>query len=203
MRSIPRKSETLGNRPWRMGWPSAKARGRGGAAAGGRSPPARCRAEPGSGLVRGPGPWPSNAAAAPRPKGSALAAGNGRPWAIRRSRRGRGRAGTEIRGGGGVWRPGGGPAGPPPRPAKQKSVARGQRPRATLFQGASRPAAAPPPPSSPPTPKRQRKSQAPRSTGPGARNHGRKGRGTGPAPRAKPGPTAYGCICQAKVDTEK
>ena len=30
MRSIPRKSETLGNRPWRMGWPSAKARERGG-----------------------------------------------------------------------------------------------------------------------------------------------------------------------------
>ena len=118
-------------------------RGSGGAAAGGRSLPARCRAEPGSGLVRGPGPWPSNAAAAPRPKGSALAAGNGRPWAIRRSRRGRGRAGTEIRGGGGVWRPGGRPRRAAPPAAKQKSMARGQRPRATLFQGASRPAAAP------------------------------------------------------------
>ena len=78
----------------------AQRRGSGGGGGGWRSPPARCRAEPGSGLVRGPGPWPSNAAAAPRPKGSALAAGNGRPWAIRRSRRGRGRAGTEIRGGG-------------------------------------------------------------------------------------------------------
>ena len=85
-------------------------RGSGGAAAGGRSPPARCRAEPGSGLVRGPGPWPSNAAAAPRPKGSALAGGE----AVAQGRSGgpvggRRRAGTEIRGGGGVWRPGGRP----------------------------------------------------------------------------------------------
>ena len=128
MRSIPRKSETLGNRPWRMGWPPAKAQERGGAAAGGRSPPARCRAEPGSGPVRGPGPWPSNAAAAPRPKGSALAAGNGRPWAIRRSRRGRGRAGTEIRGGGGVWRPGG--AALRGRPPASQTKERGPGPKA-------------------------------------------------------------------------
>ncbi len=38
---------------------------------------------------------------------------------------------------------GGGPQGRP-RPAKQKERGRGQRPRAPLFQGASRPAAAPP-----------------------------------------------------------
>ncbi len=44
-------------------------------------------------------------------------------------------------GGGGVWRPGAALRAAP-RPAKQKSGARGQRPRAPLFQGASRPAAA-------------------------------------------------------------
>ncbi len=36
------------------------------------------------------------------------------------------------------------------------------------------------------------KSPAPRSMGPGARNAVRKGRGNGFAPRAKPGPMAYG-----------
>ena len=40
--------------------------------------------------------------------------------------------------------------------------------------------------------KRQRKSQAPRSMGPGTRNVGRKVRGNGSTPRAKPLPTPYG-----------
>ena len=48
-----------------------------------------------------------------------------------------------VTGGGGVWRPWGGPQGRPTA-AKQKRGTRGQRPRAPLFQGASRPAAAPP-----------------------------------------------------------
>ena len=55
-----------------------------------------------------------------------------------------GRPGRPRGGGGGVWRPGGGPRAAP-RPAKQKSGVRGQGPRAPLFQDASRPAAAPPP----------------------------------------------------------
>ena len=50
--------------------------------------------------------------------------------------------GRTCGGGGGVWRPGGGPRAAP-RPAKQKSGVRGQGPRAPLFQDASRPAAAP------------------------------------------------------------
>ena len=50
----------------------------------------------------------------------------------------------------------------------------------------------PPPAEFPPTPKRQGKSQAPRSMGPGPRNAVRKGHGNGPTPRAKPGPTLSG-----------
>ena len=49
---------------------------------------------------------------------------------------------------------------PPPRPT-------GRTAWAPLVQDASRPAAAPPPAEFPPTPKRQGKSQAPRSMGPG------------------------------------
>ncbi len=44
----------------------------------------------------------------------------------------------------------------------------------------------------PPTPKGQRKSQAPRSMGPGCLNDPRKGHGNGFTPWAKPGPTLYG-----------
>ena len=73
-------------------------------------------------------PWPGEAVAQGRSGGPVGGAGRpGRPYGGRRR----------------LAAGGGGPAGPPPRPAKQNSVARGQRPRATLFQGASRPAAPP------------------------------------------------------------
>ena len=62
-----------------------------------------------------------------------------------------------------------------PRPGKARQRAGGRSP----------PAAAPPPLRFPPTPKRQRKSQAPRSMGPGTRNAVRKGRGNGSAPLGK------------------
>ena len=193
MRSIPRKSETLGNRPWRMGWPPAKAQERGGRRRVGAAHPPAAGRSPAAGLFEGQGPGPRTPPPPPGPRAA--------PWP--RGTVAHGRSGGPVGGAGGPGRRyggaaafggrGGRPCGAAPRPAKQKRVARGQRPRARLFQGASRPAAAPPPPPrSPPTPKRQRKSQAPRSTGPGARNHGRKVRGTGPTPRVKPLPMPYG-----------
>ena len=66
-------------------------------AAGGQSPPARCRASPAAGMFRGRGLWP-------RPRNAAAPDGR-----------------SVGRCGGGVWRPRGRPWGPPPRPAKQKS----------------------------------------------------------------------------------
>ena len=124
--------------------------GGGGAAAGGHSPPARCRAAPGSGhvfMAGAIGPGHKNAAAlAVLPGG--LCGGRRRLAA-------------------------GGPKAP--RPAKQKSGARGPWPRAPLFQDASRPAAAPPPPGFPLTPKRQRKSQAFRPIQPRSVHHPEKG----------------------------
>ena len=66
-------------------------------AAGGQSPPARCRASPAAGMFRGRGLWP-------RPRNAAAPDGR-----------------SVGRCGGGVWQVEGRPWGPPPRPAKQKS----------------------------------------------------------------------------------
>ncbi len=103
---------------------------------------------------------PQNAAAPPRtpPRQLSNPRASPPPPALRRLPGSAGRMGRTCGGGGGVWRPGGGPRAAP-RPAKQKSGVRGQGPRAPLFQDASRPAAAPPPPGFPPTPKRQRKAR--------------------------------------------
>ena len=71
------------------------------------------------------------------------------------------------------------------------------RARCRAKPGSGRVGWAHPPPPPPalgfsPTPKRQRKSPAPRSMGPGTRNVGRKVRGNGSTPRAKPLPMPYG-----------
>ena len=120
------------------------------AAAGGHSPPARCRAAPGSGhvfMAGAIGPGHKNAAALAVLPGGLCG--------------GRRRLAAE------------GPKAP--RPAKQKSGARGPWPRAPLFQDASRPAAAPPPTGFPLTPKRQRKSPAFRPIQPRSVHHPEKG----------------------------
>ena len=98
-----------------------------------------------------------------------------------------GGAGRPERTCGGRRRSGAGAFGPGPRtcplPGKARQRAGGLRP----------PAAAPPRRwDFHQRQKRQRKSPAPRSMGPGTRNVGRKVRGNGSTPRAKPLPTPYG-----------
>ena len=122
----------------------------GGAAAGGRSPPARCRASPAAGMFRGRGLWPRpRNAAAPDGRSvgryggvstnakaaSCIPPGN-RRWAdggmLTRGRR-------EALGcaGGAAAFGGRGPTGPPACQTKERRP--GQRPGPPLFQGASRP----------------------------------------------------------------
>ncbi len=95
-------------------------------------------------------------------------------------------------GGGGVWRPRGGPAGRPSA-CQTKSAGRRQSLRPRAFQDASRPAAAPPGRWS--FHRRQNGNAKPGPIISGAGRHKTvAGRGTAavPSPRAKPGPTAYG-----------
>ena len=95
---------------------------------------------------------PSASHASLLPPASAL------PPAPRRLLMGSRKEGADT-GGGGVWRPGGGPRAAP-RPAKQKSGVRGQGPRAPRFSGRFASRRRPPPLGFPLTPKRQHKSQA-------------------------------------------
>ena len=119
-----------------------------------------------------------------RPSGNLLPRASVHPSAIRRLPWGRRKAGADMRGaaafwGRGLW----------PRP--QNMPAAGQSPAAGGWAAPTR--------RRPPRrwdfhqrQKRQRKSPAPRSMGPGTRNVGRKVRGNGQTHRAKPGPMAYG-----------
>ena len=118
------------------------------------------------------------------PNGNLLPRAGVHPSAIRRLPWGRRKAGADMRGaaafwGRGLW----------PRP--QNMPAAGQSPAAGGWAAPTR--------RRPPRrwdfhqrQKRQRKSPAPRSMGPGTRNVGRKVRGNGSTPRAKPLPTPYG-----------
>ena len=118
------------------------------------------------------------------PNGNLLPRAGVHPSAIRRLPWGRRKAGADMRGaaafwGRGLW----------PRP--QNMPAAGQSPAAGGWAAPTR--------RRPPRrwdfhqrQKRRRKSPAPRSMGPGTRNVGRKVRGNGSTPRAKPLPTPYG-----------
>ena len=127
-----------------------------------------------------------------------------------RSRGGGGRAQRAQRRSGGLWPPPlrwfCGPSGPakrrrPPGDPPGRPVGGGgvqgpgplalapEHARCRAQPGSGRVGFAHPPPPRPlefpPTPKRQRKSQAPRSMGPGCLNDPRKGQGNGPAPLGK------------------
>ena len=82
-----------------------------------------------------------------------------------------------ARGGGGVQGPG------PLALAPEQARCRAQPGSGRV--GVAHPPPPPRPLEFPPTPKRQRKSQAPRSMGPGCLNDPRKGQGNGPAPLGK------------------
>ena len=127
LRLPPPKARHVGIRLWSMDRPSAKARERGGRRRVGAAYPPAAGRSPAAGLFEGQGPGPRTPPPPPGPRAA--------PWP--RGTVAHGRSGGPVGGAGGPGRRYGGAA------AKQKSMARGQRPRATLFQGASRPAAAP------------------------------------------------------------
>ena len=115
-------------------------------------------------------------AAAPRrrpttPANPRVSAPSVGPTAVARARR---KVGASLRGGGGVWRPGGGPQGRPPA-CQTKSAGWRLCLRPALFRTLR---VLPPPPLPlrfPPPPKRQRKSQAFRPTRPRPVHHPEKG----------------------------
>ena len=118
------------------------------------------------------------------PNGNLLPRAGVHPSAIRRLPWGRRKAGADMRGaaafwGRGLW----------PRP--QNMPAAGQSPAADGWAAPTR-RRLPRRWDFHQRQKRQRKSQAPRLPGPGTRNVGRKVRGNGSTPRAKPLPTPYG-----------
>ena len=157
-----------------------------------RTPPGALPLDPVGGSA--PKPWPAFEKSGGKPGGKLLLISNGlcRPAAHRERRawfagREPGRAGgglfaspAEIpaaRGGGGVQGPG------PLALAPEQARCRAQPGSGRV--GVAHPPPPPRPLEFPPTPKRQRKSQAPRSMGPGCLNDPRKGQGNGPAPLGK------------------
>ena len=116
LRLPPPEARHVGIRLWSMDRPSAKARERGGRRRVGAAHPPAAGRSPAAGLFEGQGPGPRTPPPPPGPRAA--------PWP--RGTVAHGRSGGPVGGAGGPGRRYGGAA------AKQKSVARGQRPRATL-----------------------------------------------------------------------
>ena len=145
LRLPPPEARHVGIRLWSMDRPSAKARERGGAAAGGAAHPPAAGRSPAAGLFEGQGPGPRTPPPPPGPRAA--------PWP--RGTVAHGRSGGPVGGAGGPGRRyggaaafggrGGGPAGPPPPGQPNKRAwpgAKGPGPRSFRALRAQ-----PPPPS--------------------------------------------------------